>query len=105
MSDTKIVMYSVLLTSNESKKIKGICNLVLLIKLPNNMEKVEESARTFAEVYNVHRIVHVILNSSIFRKPHVRCNRSSFEFCGSQEILLIIGHLPLKSERRLTKPK
>lgn len=79
MSDAKVVMYSVLLTSNESKKIKGICNLLVLIKLPSNMEKVEESARTFTEVYNVHRIVHVILNSSIFRKPHVRYNR--FEFC------------------------
>lgn len=79
MSDAKVVMYSVLLTSNESKKIKGICNLLVLIKLPSNMEKVEESARTFTEVYNVHRIIHVILNSSIFRKLHVRYNR--FEFC------------------------
>lgn len=71
MSDAKVVMYSVLLTSNESKKIKGICNLLVLIKLPSNMEKVEESARTFTEVYNVHRIVHVILNSSIFRTSDI----------------------------------
>lgn len=105
MSDAKVVRYSVLLTSNESKKIKGIFNLVVLIKLPINMEKVEEGARIFMEVYNVYRIVHVIRSSSVFRKPHVRYNRSSFEFYGSQEILLIIGHLPLKSERRLTKPK
>lgn len=105
MSDAKVVMYSVLLTSNETKKIKGICNLVVLTKLPSNMEKVEEGARTFMEVYNVHRIAHVIRSCSIFRKPHVRYNRSSFEFYGSQEILLIIGYLPLKSERRLTQPK